>query len=72
MRLLLASVLAAILGGPAHAAPVKLIFDTDMGNDVDDVMALCMIHSLQKRGACELLAVTSPKITRRRLRLSTR
>lgn len=43
------------------AAPVKLIFDTDMGNDVDDAMALCMIHSLQSRGACELLAVTLTK-----------
>lgn len=45
----------------APAAPVKLIFDTDMGNDVDDVMALEMIHNLQKRGACELLAVTITK-----------
>jgi len=45
----------------AQAAPVKIIFDTDMGNDVDDVMALCMIHNLQKRGACELLAVTLTK-----------
>ena len=45
----------------SHAAPVKLIFDTDMGNDVDDVMALEMIHNLQKRGACELLAVTITK-----------
>jgi inosine-uridine nucleoside N-ribohydrolase len=44
-----------------HAEPVKLIFDTDMGNDVDDVMALAMIHSLQSRGACELLAVTLTK-----------
>jgi inosine-uridine nucleoside N-ribohydrolase len=43
------------------AAPVKLIFDTDMGNDVDDVMALCMIHNLQKRGAVDLLAVTITK-----------
>ena len=38
--------------------PVKLIFDTDMGNDVDDALALALIHSLQNRGACELLAVT--------------
>lgn len=43
------------------AAPVKLIFDTDMGNDIDDAIALAMIHSLQKRGACELLAVTITK-----------
>lgn len=45
----------------ARAEPVRLIFDTDMGNDVDDLMALCMIHNLQKRGACELLAVTVTK-----------
>lgn len=43
------------------AEPVALIFDTDMGNDVDDAMALCMIHALQRRGACELLAVTITK-----------
>ncbi len=53
--------LPLLLCGAAYAAPVKLIFDTDMGNDVDDLMALCMIHNLQKRGACELLAVTITK-----------
>ncbi|MEE2676138.1 MAG: nucleoside hydrolase, partial [Planctomycetota bacterium] len=42
-------------------APVKLIFDTDMGNDIDDAMALAMIHSLVSRGECELLAVTVTK-----------
>jgi inosine-uridine nucleoside N-ribohydrolase len=45
----------------AQAEPLKLIFDTDMGNDTDDVMALCMIHNLQSRGAVELLAVTVTK-----------
>jgi len=49
------------LCGLSPAAPVKLIFDTDMGNDVDDMMALAMIHNLQKRGGCELLAVTITK-----------
>lgn len=43
------------------AEPVRLIFDTDMGNDIDDAMALAMIHSLEARGACKLLAVTSTK-----------
>ena len=46
---------------PAGAAPVKLIFDTDIGNDVDDVLALSVIHALQSRGECELLAVTITK-----------
>jgi inosine-uridine nucleoside N-ribohydrolase len=45
----------------AHAEPVKMIFDTDMGNDIDDAMALAMIHQLQRRGAVDLLAVTSTK-----------
>ena len=50
------------MGTPLLAAePVRLIFDTDIGNDVDDVLALGMIHSLQSRGACQLLAVTVTK-----------
>jgi len=43
------------------ASPVPLIFDTDIGNDVDDVLALGMIHSLESRGECKLLAVTITK-----------
>lgn len=43
------------------APPVKLIFDTDIGNDCDDVLALGVIHALQSRGQCELLAVTVTK-----------
>lgn len=41
--------------------PVQLIFDTDIGNDCDDVMAVGVIHALQSRGECELLAVTITK-----------
>ncbi len=41
--------------------PVKLIFDTDITGDVDDVLALAMIHSLMNREKCELLAVTVSK-----------
>ena len=45
-----------------HAAePVRLIFDTDIGNDVDDALALGVIHALASRGECELLAVTITK-----------
>jgi inosine-uridine nucleoside N-ribohydrolase len=43
------------------AGPPALIFDTDMGNDIDDAMALAMIFALEQRGACTLLAVTSSK-----------
>lgn len=63
LTILLASLFAyAPSGASLHAAdPVQLIFDTDMGNDVDDAMALAMIHNLEKRGACKLLAVTLTK-----------
>jgi hypothetical protein len=40
------------------AQPVRLIFDTDICGDCDDVLALGMIHALQSRGQCQLLAVT--------------
>ena len=60
MKLILSAILCAFCG-LSQAAPVKFIFDTDMGNDVDDLMALAMIHNLQKRGVCELLAVTVTK-----------
>jgi len=53
--------LVAVLGWSAAAAPVDLIFDTDMGNDVDDVLALGLIHALESRGECRLLAVTITK-----------
>ena len=46
---------------PPSRPPVPLIFDTDMGNDVDDAMALSMIHAFQSRGECRLLAVTVTK-----------
>ena len=41
--------------------PVRLIFDTDMGNDIDDALALGVIHALESRGECQLLAVTITK-----------
>ncbi len=41
--------------------PLGLIFDTDIGNDVDDALALGLIHALQSRGQCRLLAVTITK-----------
>lgn len=42
--------------------PVRVIFDTDISGDVDDVLALAMLHTLADRGECELLAVTISKI----------
>lgn len=51
----------ALLGPLSAAEPVGVIFDTDMGNDVDDALALGMLHSLHSRGQCKLLAVTLTK-----------
>ena len=63
MGLLLAANLQTGLVGaePPPAEPVRLIFDTDMGNDIDDALALGVIHALQSRGECQLLAVTVSK-----------
>ena len=41
-----------------------MTFDTDLGNDVDDAMALAVIHALESRGECELLCVTLTKDNR--------
>lgn len=46
------------------AEPVRLILDTDMGNDCDDALALGMIHALESRGEVHLLAVTITKDNR--------
>jgi len=46
------------------AEPVHFVFDTDLGNDVDDAMALAVIHALQNRGECKLLAITTTKDNR--------
>jgi inosine-uridine nucleoside N-ribohydrolase len=43
------------------ATPVPVVFDTDMGNDVDDALALAMLHALESRGECRIAAVTVTK-----------
>jgi inosine-uridine nucleoside N-ribohydrolase len=51
-------------GHALAAEPVRLILDTDIGNDVDDALALAMIHALENRGEVHLLAVTITKDNR--------
>lgn len=58
MKLLLVAVLAA---AAAPAGPVPVIYDTDMGNDIDDAIALAVLHALESRGEARLLAVTITK-----------
>ena len=61
-KFFLAVLLAAAMAVPASAAtPLHVIFDTDMGNDVDDALALAMLHAVASRGEVKLLAVTVSK-----------
>ena len=55
-------VAACCVGVMAAAAErPRIIFDTDITGDCDDVLALAMCHTLADRGVCELLAVTVSK-----------
>ena len=38
---------------------VKIIFDTDIGGDADDLGALTMLHNFVDRNECDLLAIMS-------------
>jgi inosine-uridine nucleoside N-ribohydrolase len=61
-KIVLSLLLAMIAVSPAFAAPpLHVIFDTDMGNDVDDALALAMLHAFASRGELKLLAVTVSK-----------
>lgn len=51
------ALLAAFLVHACFAAR-PVIFDTDMGNDIDDALALAMLHALTSRGECQLIGVT--------------
>ena len=41
----------------SNKQPVKLIIDTDMSSDVDDVAAVCIAHALADAGEAKLAAV---------------
>lgn len=58
MNLFCVSILVfAFMSAAGFAAePVKLIFDTDMDSDCDDVGALAMLHAMADAGEVELLA----------------
>jgi inosine-uridine nucleoside N-ribohydrolase len=45
-----------ILWSQKSIAPVKVIFDSDMGPDFDDVGAIAILHALAAKGECEILA----------------
>jgi inosine-uridine nucleoside N-ribohydrolase len=60
-RFLALTVAVSLAAACAWAQAVPVIFDTDMGNDVDDALALAMLHALESRGECRLLGVTVTK-----------
>ena len=45
----------------AAAPPIPVIFDTDIGNDVDDCLALAILQGFESRGEVRLAAVTITK-----------
>src|SRR5271156_5517031 len=62
MKIFLAFLVTLAVALPASAAtPLDVILDTDMGNDVDDPLALAMLHAFESRGEVKLLAVTVSK-----------
>lgn len=63
LRGLIIAVLACLMCGLGRAnGQVPIIFDTDISGDVDDVLALAMLHTLADRNECDLRAVTVSKI----------
>ena len=55
------TILALAVATAAGGEPVRIIFDTDMGNDVDDAIALATLHAFETRGEARILAVTITK-----------
>ncbi len=43
--------------------PLKIILETDMGNDIDDALALAVLHKADDQGAVDLLAVGCHKLS---------
>jgi len=56
-RTLFLALILAIAGFVSNAKePVKIIFDSDMGPDFDDVGAITILHAMAAKGECEILA----------------
>jgi hypothetical protein len=58
-RAVLLVVLLLLSSSHAWASPVKILFDTDMDSDCDDVGALAVLHALADRGEAEIVATTA-------------
>ncbi len=51
--------LFALLFSVSSFAQPKIIFDTDFGNDADDLGALIILNHLENQGECEVLGIMS-------------
>ncbi|MGE9270810.1 MAG: nucleoside hydrolase [Verrucomicrobiales bacterium] len=51
----------ASISQTTRTEPMAVIFDTDIGTDIDDVFALVMMHHYQEMGRIDLKAVTTSK-----------
>ncbi|WP_084148759.1 nucleoside hydrolase [Arenibacter latericius] len=52
---------ACFSGGIADRNPVKVIFETDMGNDIDDALALAMLYRYAEQGKVEIIGISNNK-----------
>lgn len=59
MKFIKSAIFAAALAlyVACYSSPQKVIFDTDMGNDVDDALALAMLYGYHKSGKAELAGI---------------
>ncbi len=60
MRTILSTICAAVLATlcscTPQQVPIQIIFDTDLGNDVDDAIAMDMLYKYADEGKIEILA----------------
>lgn len=58
-RLLIASLWLALAAGGVRAQPRRVIFDSDMGPDYDDVGAITLLHAYADSGLVKILATVA-------------
>lgn len=46
---------------PTYDSPIPIIYDTDVGNDIDDVLALQMLFNYENEGKVDILGITISK-----------
>lgn len=59
IRYHLLALIVAVSNPVSAAEPVRIIFDTDMDSDCDDLGALAVLHALADRGEAEILATVA-------------